>query len=107
MEGKSALEGVNETERRKKEARSLAMSNPGRPRCQRYGDGGCGVAYTIWAKECGTDGIEAGEQEEEEGAPLVLLIYCHYEAALVSFCYCDTAASDMRHAALRSQCFST
>lgn len=40
MEGKSAREGVNETERRKKEARSLAMSNHSRPRCQRYGDSG-------------------------------------------------------------------
>lgn len=44
------------------------------------------VMYTIWAKESGTDGIEAGEQEEG-GAALLLLIYCHYEASLMCLRY--------------------
>lgn len=53
------------------------------------------MKYIIWAKESGTDGIEAGEQEEEEGEVLILLIYCHNEASLLCLCYYDTAGYDI------------
>lgn len=52
------------------------------------------VKYIIWAKESGTDGIEAGEQEEE-GEALILLIYCHNEASPLCLCYYDTAGYDI------------
>ncbi|KAL1278058.1 hypothetical protein QQF64_024731 [Cirrhinus molitorella] len=65
MEGKSAREGVNETERRKKRLDRLP--------CQTTVDLDVSgmeiglVMYTIWAKESGTDGIlRPGSRRREE-----------------------------------------
>jgi len=81
MEGKSARERVNETESRKKEARTLAMSNLSRPKCQRYGDGACEVDTLFGQRSLELMGLRLGSRRRRER--LLFSLYCHYEASLL------------------------
>lgn len=78
MEGTSAREGVNETERRKKEARSLAMSNLSRPRCQRYGDGACEVATLFGQRSLELMGLRLGSRRRRERPSFIVITKHHF-----------------------------